>query len=464
MPAIFEPDCTLCGSGDAELLQQIADLRSKGWGSRGIWQATEGVAGRLQIEQHVRHVPRGVATAIGDAVDEGQPVAEDWLARQGIEAPKAGDGVTIVAGTVEVSHDGRRSWLRVRPEVDEIEAERIEIRQAQPVEVVGDRSSFFATQGNWQTWIASPDAQIGYWVDARGGWHTTHDERAFDLGHLIARAVAQSDGLHGWIDPGDFADLAAPSRFNAPPLDTHVEGLNRTWQRCSEEFARRRYAVGPDGELVLLEGNHDLRLKKKAAQEMPYLVGMRRAGDPEDEHPVLSVPYLTRARDYGVEWVPGFSATYRLLNSNLAVFHAPFYGSKALDTARKIAARVHCSVYHGHTHRREALAENIETSRGSRTMEVWSDGTWGRIDGALPSQLNAYDDSLTRMVSGSRPDMVGQLSENMHQGMSVIHVEVGGRERFSVERVAFWDGWAQFRGQVFEATCDQDGAALKTAA
>jgi hypothetical protein len=64
---------------------------------------------------------------------------------------------------------------------------------------------------------------------------------------------------------------------------------------------------------------------------------------------------------------------------------------------------------------------------------------------------------MNRVIPSALPDNQGVLGPNMHQGMSVLHVELGGRERFSVERIAFWDGFAQFRGQTFQASCDVEG-------
>ena len=211
-----------------------------------------------------------------------------------------------------------------------------------------------------------------------------------------------------------------------------------------------------------MDGNHTWRWQAKANQEMPWLVGMHRPGDPEDEHPYWSIPYLLRCRDYGVEWVPSWPSAYRQLNSNLVAFHAPAYGSKALDTARKIAAKVHASVVHGHTHRREALAENIETvEHGVRTLEVWSDGTLARTDGGLPSARNVFDEYGARMtVETTGSAKVGMLSENMHAGCSIVHVETTGRQRFSVERIAFWGGFAQWRGDTYESFVDVEGNEL----
>ena len=64
---------------------------------------------------------------------------------------------------------------------------------------------------------------------------------------------------------------------------------------------------------------------------------------------MLSVPYLIRATvmPESTGSVDGPSV-YRVINSNLVAFHAPAYGSKALDTARKIAAREHVSGSRSH--------------------------------------------------------------------------------------------------------------------
>lgn len=452
--------CILC-NGPEQVHSIIEALREDGAGYKRVWRALQ-EAGfdypRARVQQHIAEQMRSVMSAIGDIEDKAQEVPEDWFAQRGIELPPG-----FVAATIEErGPNGEKHWLRAKPPTTEAPEDRIEIRQAEPItiELPPIETFSFFSRGNWQTWMSSPDAQIGYWVDFDGNFHSTHDERCFNVAFQVGSAVVQDEGLHGWIDVGDFADLQAPSRHNPTRIDLSVHCLNRTFERGAEEFARRRYLVGEEGELVVLFGNHDIRFTKKNSQEQPYLVGLRRAGEEED-YPVLTLPYLTRSKDYGVEWVPSFPEGYRKLNSNLLAFHSPRYGSKALDTARKIAARVHASVVFGHTHRRESLAENIETTKGNRTMEVWSDGTFARIDGSLPSERNTYDEQGDRLTVDTLPNPKwGLLSENMHQGFSIIHVEVGGHERFSVERIAIWDGWAQARGQEFVATCDVEGHSL----
>jgi len=456
---VVEQDCPICQL--PSLASFVEECREQGLGYKRIWRMSKEQGhevGRDQFQTHCAHVERNVMSAVGEAEDEGVVVALQWLERQGIDVPKDGDAVQFVAGTVAVEGPDGTSWIRVKPAEAAVKAaERVEIRQAQPVEVIGRPTLSLYRPGKWLTYLCSPDAQIGYWVDHQGTWHATHDERSFAIGHAIAWAVAEDEGLDGWLDVGDFEDLAGASRYNPTAMDIQVEGLNKGLQRGSEELARRRAVVGESGDLIVLGGNHDLRLRRKAQQEMPFLVGLRRPGDPEDEYPVLSVPYLLRARDHGVTWVPSYPNAYYKLSSNLAAFHAPAYGTKALDTARKIAAKVHLSVIHGHTHRREAIAENIETDRGVRTLEIWSDGTWARLDGSVPSTKSTDDEYGDRMMASTASGPVGVLSENWGAGLSIVHFERTGRERFSVERVAIWGDWAQFRGVTFQADCDADG-------
>ena len=278
-------------------------------------------------------------------------------------------------------------------------------------------------------------------------------------------ALAGSEGLYGILDLGDFVDLSCASRWDPTSIDLSVAALNRTWQRGSEEIARRRWLVGEKGELVILSGNHDSRLYKSLSNTASWLVGMKRPGDPE-EWPVLSVPYLVRARDYQVEWCENFPGSYRKLNGNLVAMHSPVHGSKPFDTAKRIAQTIHASVVHGHSHRAESANFNLETTdKGVRTFSVFSSGCWARIDGSLPSSKNSFDSYGNRLVSSDQPGRRHGvlLSRKLSpKGMDILWVEQGGRERWSREHIDFWGGWAQWRGVEFVADCDVEGKTLDT--
>ena len=450
-------DCERDGiCSQPETKKFVSDLRSEGHGYKFIWrllQLKDAGVSRLQVQQHCAHVERTVMTNLGEQEDQTEEVTLDWFTKNGIELPPG-----FVFGTIEVRVGDKKHWLRVKPQAPEGEEEaRVEIRQATPTVIDAPRPfPLVHLLGTWKTWITTPDLQCGFWTD-RQNWHTIHDERAVDLTHQIGACVAGDEGLDGWLDVGDFLDLSALSTHESGPGDLQVECLNKSFQRGNDILTTRRHLVGPEGRLVVLGGNHDVRMTKMTARQMPYLVGLHRADDPEDEAPVLSVPYMCRFRDHQVMWCPSWPGGFYQLNTNLVAFHAPAYGNKVLDTARKISSLVHASVVFGHTHRREALAHNISTSQGTRTMEIWSDGTLARQDGSVPSSKSTYDENMNRLIQTQMKPGTGLLSEDWHVGFSVVHVEKDGRERFSREPIVVWDAWAQWRGQTFEATCDVEG-------
>jgi len=457
-------------------------LAAQGMGYKRIWQLLKWKGhdvGKHQVWRHSFHVRNGFPvatgtdasfhyvedpleerdslTAIDEYVEHAHVVDPLWYAKHGIALPPDFRGATVeVRGP-----DGQRHWVRTKPDLPE--DERIEIRQAEPVTVQCGHSSgpTLIAKGNWYTAMISPDAQIGYWQDSKGNLHTIHDERCFDVGHQVANVVADAEGLDMWLDVGDFLDMASFSKFAPQTVDAPVICLNSAIQRGSEELALRRQVVGENGSVVVLDANHTIRMRAKTMALMPWMVGLRRAGEPE-EHPVLSVPFLVRARDYNVEWAPVWPSGYRMFNSNFVAVHSPVYGSKQLQTAEKLASRLHASVVFGHIHRREQLAAKIHIpGKGERSLEIFSDGCWARTDGALPSAENTYDDCGDRMTqTDNTTAVVGYLGEQMDQGFTIAHIERGGRERFSLERVILWDGWAQFRGHTFQASVDVDGCSL----
>lgn len=460
--------CCIIGA-DSEANALVQKLRDEGIGYRKVYRRLKAAGypfSRERIQEHCQHVPRNIMSAMGDAEDQAEvEIGEDWLAARGLSVP---DAYTLIAGTItELGANGLPSWLRVKPKVEELPEDRIELRQAQPLVLEGQPKVGLTIHvpGDWITALVTPDLQCGYWINSNNELVSMHDEAALSVVHQVAWAIAEDEGLDIWADCGDFIDDPQASRWTPTTIDTQVRSLNATWQRASEELGRRRNVVGPEGEVIVLDGNHTTpRLNKKASQEMPWLVGMQRAGE-EDEYPLYSIPYLIRAKDYAVEWITGYGTRYRLLNSNLAIFHSVAYGSKALDSARKTAATIHCSVVHGHSHRAATLHEGIETTRhGQRTLIVWSDGCLCRTDGSVPSQKSAFDEWGNRLLVPVPNGKVGQLSEAWQQGASIIHVETTDRHRFSVENFQIWSGWTQFRGQQFQAACDVDGNPLEVAA
>lgn len=458
--------CPIC---ENPALASFADEhRQAGHGYRRTWRMAKlmlgSQVGKHQFQRHFSQCSDRSGSAVygvGDAQDAAEALVdiEDYFTAHGITLPP--DGWKVRAATVtEKDGNGNPNWVRIAPETPD-EDERIEIRQAEPVIVQGPAPSpTVFMRGQWETWITTPDLQCGYWMDFDGNWHSTHDERAVDLTHQIARAVADSEGLAGWLDVGDYLDVAAFSTHKNGPGDMSVHALNKATQRGSDIAGIRRHILGPEGKLVILDGNHPIRMANQANNLMPWIVGLKRADDPEDEYPVLSVPFLCRFRDHGVRWINGYPGGYYRVNSNLVGMHAPVYGSQALATARKLSAVIKMSVVHGHTHRREALAVNDETDKGMRTYEIWSDGALCRVDGSVPSAKSSYNDKQDRIIASMLPDDEGLLSENWHAGLSVVHVDQSEKGLFSREAITIWGDWCMYRGVEFQATVDVEGNQL----
>jgi hypothetical protein len=440
----------------------VSKLRGEGRGYKYTW----GVAveqgftvTRDQMQEHCAHVERTVMSAHADAEDRGEEKTLEWYKRHGIDELPPG----FVAGTIAISNGTHTSWFRTKADVPQ--ENRVEIRQAEPVALqFSSGSPTFLKASSWRLWAIIPDCQVGFWVDFGGRFRTTHDERSFDLGHQIISYMASQEELFGIADCGDLLDLSAAGRWDPTAIDTSVHVMNKTFERASQELAWRRQAVGKNGQVVVMSGNHDDRLRQFANKSGTWLVGLKRPGD-EEEWPVMSVPFLVRARDYDIEWIENFPGSYYKLNNNLVVMHSPKLGSKPFDTAKLIASTIHASVVHGHTHRSERASFNLETTeKGVRTFTVWSSGCWARIDGSLPSGKNSLSSYGDRLIAGEQGPNVGVLSENFHQGMDFVWVEVGGEERWSAEHVEFWGPWAQFRGHEFNAAVDADGNVLQTEA
>jgi hypothetical protein len=456
--------CLLCT--DPALRKFVSELRGQGHGYKYIWRVLNEDAGctigHHKVQAHCAHVEAEAVgghfdgdengmRAIGQIEDEAKEVTLDWFEKNGIEIPPG-----FVAGTIEVKVGDKRHWLRVKPLTPP--SDRIEVRQAEPIIVQGPRPSpMLFVPGNWRLYAVLPDGQIGYWMDSRGRLRPTHDERSFDLGHQIISWMADQEPIYGIADCGDFLDLSAAGRWDPTFIDTNVQAINHSFQRAAQELAWRRWIVGDDGRVIVLSGNHDLRLQTFANKAGAWLVGLQRPGE-EDDWPIFSVPYLVRSKEYGVEWVENFPGSYYKLNDNLVVMHSPRLASKPLDTARQIATTIHASVVHGHSHRSERASFNLETTeKGVRTFTVWSSGCWARIDGGLPSGRNSRTSFGDRIVATDGSSQVGTLSENFHQGFDFVWVEQGGRQRWSAEHVDFWGPWAQFRGREFHAVVNVEG-------
>ena len=204
-------------------------------------------------------------------------------------------------------------------------------------------------------------------------------------------------------------------------------------------FCAEMRAAAPHAKIIWLAGNHEERMPKYLVQNAAAAYGLRRGNTPES-WPVLSVPFLCRMDDFGVEYRPGYPAADIWVNKKLRIIHGDRVKSGG-STAHVYLNAEKSSVIYGHIHRIECAYKTREDYDGPRTIMAASPGCLARIDGAIPSTRGGVDLDGRPLVR----------HENWQQGLGVVMYEDGGDHKFSYECVQIYAGWAMFRGKEFAA-------------
>lgn len=284
-----------------------------------------------------------------------------------------------------------------------------------------------------KTAIILPDPQIGFRRDLMTDkLDPFHDERAMAVA-LQMIVDLQPDLI---VNLGDFLDLPDHSKYMKEPgfALTTQQGINRGYR-----FLVEQRTAAPNAKIVLLEGNHDLRLKTDIIVNAKASFGLCRAEHP-DNWPVLSVPFLLRVDELGVQYVSGYSKGCKyLINNNLQCKHGKTVRSNG-STAYAIAKEERVSTIFGHIHRIEMQYKTVETVDGFKTSLAFTPGTLARIDGAVPSTNSGMDEM-------GKPT---ESYENWQQGVGVVYYEDGDGD-FHVHGVHIHNGRAMYGGKLYVA-------------
>lgn len=305
-----------------------------------------------------------------------------------------------------------------------------EIRQAEPVEIkLRMPRPPRRDKAGWRTAVVLPDEQYPY-----------HDAAAIDVAEQLVAYVEQAEGVDDLVWLGDNVDAPELSKHRSAPevLGATQSGIDGYYRH----MARIR-AITPEASLHWLLGNHEQRLTNYLVDIGATLVGLRRADDPEDE-PVLSMEFLCRTKELGVEVHGPYPEGAVWLTSSFRLIHGTVTGPHPED---KYLAQMEASTIWGHTHR--AVLAYREVDRGPRGLRSYAAGSPGclcRLDGALPSAKSGVD---------SRGRAGRNHSETWQQG--VMFVRYQEHELPRVELVRIHGGVAVFEGREFRARCDVDG-------
>ena len=308
------------------------------------------------------------------------------------------------------------------------------VRAAQPV-VINAPKPAKKVKTKHKVAIALPDPQIGYRHLFDFGWDPFHDEAAMDVALQLTAFLEETDRLDYVINLGDFLDLPSQGRFD------QEAGFAGTTQKAIDRghkfLQQQRAAAGPNAGIVLIEGNHDRRMEKYILSNSAAAWGLKRAN--MDELPVMSLPYLLRLDEIGVEYIDAYPAGAYWLTPTLRAVHGNKARSNGSTAAAYTNADPHISTIFGHAHRLEIQSRTVFNRDGAIRSVAVSPGCLCRVDGAVPS------------VNGSThtDGTPAKYHENWQNGVLVVTID--SNEQAFHELVQIDNGVAWFRGQRFEA-------------
>lgn len=273
-----------------------------------------------------------------------------------------------------------------------------------------------------------PDPQIGYRYFGNDDWEPFHDERAINLALQLVNHI-QPDKI---INLGDFLDLPELSRWQ------QEEAFQRTTQKAIDygyELLCEQRANAPGAEIVLLEGNHERRLKNYIINNANKVYGLTRANTPDDWLQ-MDIPYFLRLSDIDVTYVDGYPVGEYYVNDTLKVKHGDVVRS-AGRTAAAVAEREHISTIFGHVHRIETAYKSMHTRDGRSQIFAHTPGSLCRVDGAVPGHG----------TSTSRDGRHITHWQNWQQGIAVVKYDDNGNN--FLQHIPFIDYMAIYDDKTF---------------
>jgi predicted phosphodiesterase len=281
---------------------------------------------------------------------------------------------------------------------------------------------------NWKKCVVLPDIQAGFFRNASGELVSTHDPVAMDY----ALAVIKAEKPDIIALNGDNADLPEMSKYRLSPAFSLT--TQATIDYLTTLCAQLRDAA-PHARIIWMEGNHEIRLTNYIIDNAKAAFGLKQGNTP-DSFPVLSIPFLCRFDDFGVEYFAGYPASQFWLNNRIKIIHGTKVASGG-STAHKYLATEKSSVVYGHIHRREWAERTRSDWDGPKTIAAISFGCLARVDGMVPSTKGGMD------LDGRPITCV----EDWQQGLGIIHYQEGDGS-FHPEMLPIHDGTMFYKGKL----------------
>ena len=312
------------------------------------------------------------------------------------------------------------------------------IQQGPKIQLQKSKTKVSRPKG-WEEAVIVPDIQIGFYKKDNESTELEpiHDEKAIS----VALQLIEDINPNQVVMVGDNLDFAEFGKYlTAAPFKQLVQAaIDRATMLCAQIRS-----AAPNAKISWIAGNHEARMARYIQTNAEAAFGITRgklSSQLREKWPVLSVPYLCRMDEYGIDYISGYPESYVALNENLMVIHGNKVTSNG-STTTKYLNDAHVSVIYGHIHRTEYAYRTILSKNGPRTVMAASPGCLCRIDGAVPSTKSGADEF-------GRPMLMG--AENWQQGMAVVQYQPPGvgSEWFNYEPMWIYNGRGFFRGKEY---------------
>ena len=288
--------------------------------------------------------------------------------------------------------------------------------------------------------VLLPDTQIGVrWGPRYQTLTPIHDPQALDLAVQICSEM-QPETI---VMLGDLIDAAPFGKFDLEP------SLRQTTQpsiALATYWLSQLRAVCPDSEIVIVEGNHDARIRLAVARSMPEVANLKADGD---DLSVLDIRRLLGLDALDIQWVGSPYPKGWMLWDRIRCEHGSKVRAKGGATVAALAAGAVVDTGWGHIHRREQAARVIKTRRGPKVVQVMSPGCLTRTDGAVPPGGDPdWHQAIGFCSWDPDTDYVSMHSVPIIDGRMVWRDRVYSSQSVQAlaEQAAAATGWSQLKG------------------
>lgn len=191
---------------------------------------------------------------------------------------------------------------------------------------------------------------------------------------------------------GDLIDADSVSRHRLNP--SFSSSLQENLDEAYRLLASYRKA-SPNTLFTMLPGNHDDRIRLSIIDNLRPAMGLKRADNGTLDLPVLSVPYLLRLDELGIDYAESSNGLYEtaqvLITDKLAARHGWIASKGAGSSALKTLRHLMHSIVIGHTHRQSLVHLTLPDIHGElSTITACEAGTMAEIREGL-GYANAAD-------------------------------------------------------------------------